>query len=94
MRDPTGAELLLLARVLLPFPAQVRSAAAACILAEVDEADLLLRFQGIVHPVFGDGSLMVRCLRLSPPAEPMAADPDFLAAMIAACHVLLHHSKR
>ena len=43
--------------------------------------------------VFGDGSLMSRCLTLSPVSEPLATDPDFLSAMIIACKALHDHSK-
>jgi hypothetical protein len=43
--------------------------------------------------MFGDGTLMSRCLTLSPISEPLATDPDFLSAIIIACTALRDHSK-
>ncbi len=93
MRDPSGADLLLFARALLPVQPEARALFAARILKEVDVADQHLRLQNRCHPAFGDGSLMSRCLLLSPPAEPMVSDRDFLSSTIVACLSLLQHSK-
>lgn len=93
MRDPSGPELLILARALLPVPADARVDVAIRILHEVEAADQHLRLLNRCHPVLGDGSLMSRCLTLSPQAEPLARDPDFLSATIAACQALQQHFK-
>lgn len=93
MRGPVLAELGLLARVLLPVPAGRRMLLAHQILAEVDAAALHLRTTGRGHPVFGDGSLMARCLALSPTSEPFVTDPHFLAALVCACKALQSHSR-
>lgn len=93
MRDPSGAELLLFARALLSIPAEARKGTATRILNEVDAADNYLRQNNRCHPDFGDGGLMSYCLRLSPRAEPLAQDPDFLSATITACQALLQHYK-
>lgn len=93
MRDPSGVELLLFARALLPVQAEARGSVASRILQEVDEADQYLRLLNRCHPAFGDGSLMARCLPLSPPAEPPGNDRDFLCCLVTACLSLLQHSK-
>ncbi|TAG13100.1 MAG: hypothetical protein EAZ40_15080 [Rhodobacterales bacterium] len=93
MRDPSGPELLLFARALLPIAPEARGRTAARILQEVEAADRHFLGRGCSHPDFGDGSLMARCLLLSPPAEPLARDPDFLAATMIACNALLQHFK-
>lgn len=92
MRPPTLVELALLARVLTPFSAGDRKRIARQILAEVDAAARHLLKCGRAHPEFGDGSLMARCLALSPIAEPLANDPAFLASLIASCKALRNHS--
>jgi hypothetical protein len=89
MRDPTVADLLLLARVLSRIDAARQGSFAATVLVETDIAQQHLAATGACHPRFGDGSLMSRCQRLSPPPEPMANDPDFLTAIIAACRAIL-----
>jgi hypothetical protein len=91
MRDPSGPELLLFARALLPIAPEARGRTAARILQEVEVADRHFQSFGGSHPNFGDGSLMARCLLLSPSAEPLARDPEFLAATMIACKALLHH---
>ncbi|NJS38766.1 MAG: hypothetical protein HC783_06830 [Rhodobacteraceae bacterium] len=73
MRDPSGPELLLFARALLPIAPEARGRTAARILQEVDVADRHLQSLRSCHPDFGDGSLMARCLLLAPPAEPFGA---------------------
>jgi hypothetical protein len=93
MRDPSGPELLLFARALRVQLAKARGCFAARILHEVEVADRHLLGRSSSHPDFGDGSLMARCLLLSPPAEPLARDPDFLAATMIACNALLQHFK-
>jgi hypothetical protein len=93
MRDPSGSELLIFARALLAVPSEARVPTASRILEEIEAADQHLRAQSGCHPDFGDGSLMSRCLMLSPPAEPLARDPDFLSATIIACQALLQHFK-
>jgi hypothetical protein len=93
MRDPSGPEILIFARALLPLPAGARADTAARLLREVETADRQLRSFNRCHPLFGEGSLMSRCLMLSPPAERLARDPDFLSANITACQALLRHFK-
>ena len=92
MRPATLTELALLARVLVRAERKDRFALAAKILTEVEGAAAHLRSTGRSDPVFGDGSLMSRCLTLSPVSEPLATDPDFLSAMIIACKALGDHS--
>lgn len=92
MRPATLTELALLARVLVRAEQRDRFTVAARILAEVEVAAAHLRFSGRSDPRFGDGSLMSRCLTLSPISEPLATDPDFLSAMIIACKALGDHS--
>jgi len=92
MWEATGSEVLLLARTLLAYPKDNRTTVARQILGEVETAALHLQDTGRCHPVFGDGSIMARCHRLSPRPEPPAQDPDFLAALIAACETLMGHS--
>jgi hypothetical protein len=93
MRDPSGVELLLFARALMPIPASARGPAASRILQEVEEADQHLRLLNRCHPAFGDGSLMARCLLLSPPAEPLGSDKEFLSCLIVACQSMQLHSR-
>lgn len=93
MRSATLAELALLARVLIKVDFKDRATLAAGILAEVEIAATCLRFTGRTDPMFGDGSLMSRCLSLSPVPEPLATDRDFQMAIIVACDALWDHSK-
>lgn len=89
----SGAELLVFARLLLVVPADQQIGFADRLLAEVEAAGDHLRTFGRCHPCFGDGTLMSRCLSLSPPKESNALDEAFLAAMITTCKTLLDHSK-
>ena len=93
MRPASLAELGLMARVLTPLPTSDRPLAARQILAEVEVAAAHLRATGRCHPAFGDGSLMARCLTLSPIAEPLAEDAAFLEALTIACWALADHSE-
>ena len=93
MRSVSGAEILLLARLLFIIPSVQQRAFADRLLEEVEVAANHLRHFGQCHPRFGDGSLMARCLALSPPPEPTGDDPAFLVAAIAGCQALLDHSK-
>lgn len=93
MRNVSGAEILLFARLLYLVPAAHQRAFAIQLLAEVDDAASHLRHFGRCHPRLGDGSLMARCLALSPPPEPIATDPAFLTALVSCCQALLDHSK-
>jgi hypothetical protein len=93
MRPATLTELALLARVLVRAEPKDRFALAARILTEVEVASANLQSSGRSDPMFGDGSLMSRCLALSPVSEPLATDPDFMSAMIIACNALRNHSK-
>jgi hypothetical protein len=93
MRSVNGAEILLFARLLYIVPPGEQANFADRLLAEVELASRHLRVFGRCHPQFGDGSLMARCLSLSPPSEPACADPAFLAAVMAGCMALDEHSK-
>lgn len=93
MRPATLTELALLARVLVRAERKDRFALAARILTEVGIAAAHLRVNGRSDPKYGDGTLMSRCLTLSPISEPLATDPDFLSAIIVACTALRDHSK-
>lgn len=93
MRSVSGAEILLFARVLSLVPPVQQRNFADRLLGEVEAAASHLRLFGRCHPRFGDGSLMTRCISLSPPAEPFANDPVFLAALITGCRALLDHSR-
>lgn len=93
MRDPSGAELLVFARVLSRIEERHRHQAAKALLGEVEAAAAHLRLSGRCHPVFGNGSLMARCLRLDPPPEPLASDDGFLSSLIAACAAVRRHGK-
>lgn len=93
MREILGSELLVFARTLMPVPQDLRRRAAERLLAEVELAGLHQGKLGHCHPWFGDGSLMGRCHQLSPSPEPMASDPDFLAALKVACDAILRHSR-
>lgn len=93
MRSVSGAEVLLFARLLLVVSPDQHGRFADRILDEVEEAGRHQRVFGSCHPQYGDGSLMARCLSLSPPREPVAGDPAFLAALIAVCRAILDHSK-
>lgn len=91
MRDPCGAELLLFARCLMTLPEAERAEAARRMLRQVEMAADHLNRTGQVHPAFGDGSLMARCHRLDPAAEPLAFDRDFLLSLSLASRALLTH---
>lgn len=93
MRSATLGEIGLLARVLMTLPPDRRWSAARQIVAEVKTAETHLRLTGRCHPAFGDGSLMSRCLSLSPSAEPLASDRDFLSSVIIACREIGQHSR-
>lgn len=92
MRDPVAAEVLLLARVLTRVPADLRAIFADRLLDGVEAAGAARRTSGKFHQDHGDGSLLASCHALSPAPEPMARDPDFLAAVIVAADALLRHS--
>lgn len=94
MRSPMVCEVVLLARVLTRIAPAERNETAGQLLSDTDKAEVYLKESGHCHSVFGDGSLMSRCLRLSPPAEPMADDPEFLACLITAAHSIFIHSRR
>jgi hypothetical protein len=93
MRPPIAAELLLFARVLLCSPKWSRGRKARAILNEIVVAERHHLVTGRHHPKFGDGSMMDRCYRLHPCAEPIADDPDFLHALVTAAEALLRTSK-
>lgn len=93
MRDPSGAELLVFARVLLCFPPAEQAAIAKQILLDVEAADQHRQDLGRCSPTLGDGSLMARCHLMAPEPEPLAHDSRFLAALIVACETLLRHFK-
>lgn len=93
MRPPIAAELLLFARVLMRVPRGQRRRKARSIVADVVMAERHRTATGQSHPQFGDGSLMDRCLRLQPCAEPVADDPDFLRALVTVADALREHSK-
>ncbi|CAN1533215.1 hypothetical protein MCELHM10_01472 [Paracoccaceae bacterium] len=93
MRRVNGAEILLFARLLYLVPAARQRVFAIDLLDEVEAAASHLRHFGRCHPRFGDGSLMARCLSLSPPPEPIATDPAFLTALVSGCQALLDHYK-
>lgn len=93
MRVPAASELVLLARVLTRCRPEDRQGMATAILAEADRAEQHLRLTGSLHPGFGDGSLAGRCIRLSPPAEPLADDREFLECLSIAAQAVLGHSK-
>lgn len=92
MRAPAASEIVLLARVLTRLAPEDRPFMASTILAEADEAERHLRLTGRAHPTFGDGSLMARCARLSPPPEPLADDREFLLCLVLAANALFIHS--
>jgi hypothetical protein len=92
MRVPAASEIVLLARVISRASPPDRSALAASILAEADRAHHHLRQTGRAHPAFGDGSLMARCSLLSPPAEPLGDDREFLVCLVMAANAVLLHS--
>jgi hypothetical protein len=93
MRPPIAAELVLFARVLMCLPCRQRGRKAKAILADVAAAERYLLTTGQRHAQFGDGSLMDRCHRLHPCAEPVADDPDFLHALMTVAVALRKHSK-
>lgn len=91
MRTPLAADLLLLARALMPVPAVGRMTLARRLIREATEAQVHFEATHRCHPTFGDGSLMARVLYLRPVAEPVASDPDFLDAMCIAAQALRTH---
>ena len=93
MRDPSGAEILLLARCLSRLPTEKRGHTAAAILRDVEAAAAHLHHTGTLHPCLGDGSLMSRCHQLFPPPEPFASDRAFLDCIILSCATLIRHSR-
>jgi hypothetical protein len=93
MQDISGADLLVFARVLSRIEERHRPRAAKALLDEVEAAAAQLRLSGRCHPVFGDGSLMARCLQLDPPPEPLASDDGFLSSLIVACTAVRRHGK-
>jgi hypothetical protein len=92
MWAPSVAEIVLLARVLSRAEPADRPALAASLLADADNADRHRRRLGKAHPDLGDGSLMARCIRLSPPPEPLGDDSDFLVCLALAAQSVLFHS--
>lgn len=92
MRAPAASEIVLLARVLTRLAPDERPFMARAIIAETEAAERHQRMTGHAHPTFGDGSLMTRCARLSPPPEPLADDREFLLSMIIAANAVLIHS--
>jgi hypothetical protein len=93
MRPLSISEIILFARVLMLHPARARPRLARQLLAEVELAARRFRATAEVDPQFGDGSLMARCLLVSPPGRVMADDPDFLRSLATACRALLGHSR-
>lgn len=83
----------MLARVLSRHAPADRPRRALAVLAEAELADRHRRHTGRIHRSFGDGSLMVRCMLLFPPAEPMADDGDFLTCLALAALAMRLHSK-
>ncbi len=92
MRVPSACEVLLLARILTRSAPVDRPKLAAAIFAEADAAERHLHRTGRVHPTFGDGSLMSRCMILCAPSEPLADDRDFLDCLALAANSMLAHS--
>ncbi|WP_431300141.1 hypothetical protein [Tabrizicola sp. BL-A-41-H6] len=91
MRTPLAADVLLLARALMPLPKVGRMPFATRLIREATEAQAHFEATRCCHPTFGDGSLMARVLHLHPGAEPVASDPDFLDAMRIAAKALQTH---
>lgn len=92
MRAPAAFEIVLLARILTRVAPEDRRHTARAILHDANVAERHLMLHGTTHPTFGDGSLLARCLQLSPPPEPFADDPTFLRCLALAADVLLLHS--
>lgn len=76
----------------MALPSQARPVVARRILQEASLAHHQFRMTGCPHPDHGDGSLMTRCLALTPAAEPLGEDRAFLEAVVTAALALLHHS--
>jgi hypothetical protein len=93
MRPPTAGEILLLARTLMTKPAKGRRHYADSLLRDVGKAAHHQAATGRAHPAFGDGSLAARCHLADPRPEPMADDPDFLAALVVAAQSLRRYSR-
>lgn len=85
-------EVTLLARTLLTVSELEWPDMAARILRETRLAANFVQATGRPHPQLGDGTIMSRCLRLCPVAEPFCDDPSVLRAVRAACTALLDHS--
>ena len=93
MVPPLAADVLLLARVLMPWSAPLRSSVARRLIQETEAAHAHWHRHGTAHPAFGDGSLGARVMALSPRPEPFANDGDFLRALRTAAGALLNHSR-
>ncbi|MDP3264177.1 MAG: hypothetical protein U1E69_15600 [Tabrizicola sp.] len=91
MRTPLAADVLLLARALMPLPSARRMPYARRLIREATEAQMHFEATRRCHPTYGDGSLMARVLYLRPVAEPVASDPDFLDAICIAAQALRTH---
>ena len=83
MRPILPPDLDLLARVLLPLPAESRAGAISQILAAADLADRYRKRTGRLHLLHGDGSVLSQALQQGTPAAAFACDPAYCTALAA-----------
>lgn len=81
MRPVMHGDVVAAARVLYAQPREIREAVVARLLDETRWADAYRKRVGRVHPLWGDGSLMVAALMRRPPDEPSLSDSDYCACL-------------
>lgn len=79
-RGVSMADIILSARYLRQFAQEARAQKCAALIARANEADDYLRLTGMVHALYGDGSLSALALRMGGALIPMHLDDDFLNA--------------
>lgn len=77
LRRVAVADAVLAARVLAWLPVGRRRWALLRMVREAEFAGRHMRTRGVMHPIWGDGSLMAVAMRRPRVAEPLLDDPTF-----------------
>ena len=82
MRPILPPDLDLLARVVLPLPAESRARVIAQLLTHADLADRYRKRTGRLHPLHGDGSVLSVALQHRPSPSRPTCDRIYCAALL------------
>lgn len=92
MRPLLLGDVTVAARVLMCLPEAERRATAVAMLSDARVAELHLRDTGMVHPRFGNGSLMAAAMTRPRAPEPRVDDADYARCLVVVLEAVLDAS--